>query len=171
VIDADLGAGWTEASGTFALAPATIDIGNLLMASVRASLAKVPRGVFAPDLTQAMSVAGQVETAPLELTLHDAGALDLLVAQYAHAHNQSRDAARAAIINNIKASGAKVASANADGAAAVEAVSRFVETPGQTLIIKLTPIANIPALKLVELLKADPLTALAQFKIEASTGL
>jgi hypothetical protein len=170
-LDLDLGAVWTEGSGSFALSPATIDIGNLLKASAGVSLAHVPRGVFSPDLPQAMQNAAQIEAGALELTLHDAGALDLLIAQYARAHNQSRDAARAAIIDNIKASGAKVASANADGAAAVEAVTRFVETPGQTLIIKLTPIANIPVLKLVELLKADPLTALAQLKIEASTGL
>ena len=43
--------------------------------------------------------------------------------------------------------------------------------PGQTLIIKLTPRAKVPAMQLVQLLKTDPLIALAQFRIEASTGL
>jgi hypothetical protein len=170
-IDLDLGAAWTETSESFALSPATVDIGNLLKASAGISLAHVPRGVFSLNPTQAMGVAPEIEAGTLELNLHDAGALDLLVAQYAGAHNQSRDAARAAIIDNIKANGEQIASANPDGAAAVEAVTRFVETPGQTLVIKLTPRAKAPVLQLLQLLKTDPATAIAQFKIEASTGL
>jgi hypothetical protein len=41
----------------------------------------------------------------------------------------------------------------------------------QALNIKLTPLAKVPAPQLIQLLKADPLAALAQFRIEASTGL
>ncbi len=55
--------------------------------------------------------------------------------------------------------------------AAVQALARFLESPGQTLIIKLTPRAKVPALQLIQLLKTDPVIALAQFRIEASTGL
>src|SRR5262249_46549808 len=106
--------------------------GNLLKASAGISLSQVPRGVFSLDASQAMSVAPQIEAGALELSLHDAGALDLAVAQYARANDQSRDAARAAIIEAIKANGEQIASANPDGAAAVEAMTRFVETPGQT---------------------------------------
>ena len=170
-VDLDLGAAWTEASGSFALEPATIELGNLLKASASLSLAKVPRGLFAPELAQAMSVAPQIEAGTLELNLHDTGALDLVVAQYAHSKNLSREAARAAMIETIKAGGEQIASANPDGAAAVEAVTRFVQTPRQTLVIKLTPRAKTPALQLLQLLKTDPSTALSQFKIEASTGL
>ncbi len=36
-IDVDLGAAWTKSSGAFALAPATIDLGNLARASRPAS--------------------------------------------------------------------------------------------------------------------------------------
>jgi hypothetical protein len=38
-------------------------------------------------------------------------------------------------------------------------------------VIKLAPRATAPVLQLLQLLKTDPPTALAQFKIEASTGL
>jgi hypothetical protein len=55
--------------------------------------------------------------------------------------------------------------------AAAEALVHFIETPGQTLIVKLTPLGKVPALQLLQLLKTDPITALAQFQIEASTGL
>ena len=147
------------------------NIGNLFKASAGVSLAHVPRGVFSPELPQAMQNAAQVEIGTLELNLHDAGAVDLLVAQFARSHNVGRDAARAAIVDNIRASGQQIAGATPEGTAAVEAISRFVETPGQTLVIRLTPRARAPALQLLQLLKTDPATALAEFKIEASTGL
>ena len=51
------------------------------------------------------------------------------------------------------------------------AITRFVERPGQTLNIKLTPLGKLPAMQLIQLLKTDPLIALEQFRIEASTGL
>ena len=70
----------------------------------------------------------------------------------------------------MKALGQAVA-ANPEAAAAVEAVVRFIETPGQTLIIKLTPLGKVPGLQLIQLFKTDPLVALAQFRVEASTGL
>jgi hypothetical protein len=170
-VDLDLGAAWTEAEENFALAPATIDIGGLVKASARLSLARVPRGVFVPELAQAMSMAPRIEAGAIELNLHDAGALDLAVAQYARSKNLSREAARADIVASIKANGEQIASANPDGAAAVEAVTRFVATPGQSLVIKLTPRAKVPLLQLLQLLKTDPATAFAQFKIEASTEL
>ena len=69
------------------------------------------------------------------------------------------------------ASSEDVAAANPDAVAAVQALARFVESPGQTLVIKLTPRAKVPAMQLFQLLKTDPLIALAQFRIEASTGL
>jgi hypothetical protein len=169
-IDIDLGAGWTEQSGAFVIAPANLEIGNLLKASARVALANVPRGVFSPDPVQAAIAATQIEAGAIELTLHDSGCVDLAVTQYARAQNISREAARSAITDQLKAFGQSVA-ANPDAAAAVEAVVRFVESPGQTLIIKLTPLGKVPGLQLVQLFKTDPLIALAQFHIEASTGL
>jgi len=170
-LELDLGANWTEASENFALSPATIDVGNLFKASAGVSLDHVPRGAFSTELPQAMQNAAQIESGTLEFNLRDAGAVELLVAQFARSHNMNRDAARPAIVDNIKASGEQIAGTNPDGTAAVEAISRFVETPGQTLALKLTPRAKAPVLQLLQLLKTDPATALAEFKIEASTGL
>ena len=76
-----------------------------------------------------------------------------------------------AIVEGIRAGSEQAAAANPDAAAAVEAVARFVESPGQTLNIKLTPTGKVPAMQLMQLLKTDPMLALAQFRIEASTGL
>jgi hypothetical protein len=93
------------------------------------------------------------------------------VVQYARAQNVSRDVARKEIVDSIMASSQDVATANPDATAAVQALARFVESPGQTLVVKLTPLGKVPAMQLFQLLKTDPLVALAQFRIEASTGL
>jgi hypothetical protein len=170
-LDLDLGAAWTEESGAFVLAPARLEIGNFLKASARLALANVPREVFSPDPVQVANMAAQIEAGPIELTVRDDGGIDVLVAQAAQDQNVSREALRRALIDNIKAFGEKIGAANPDGAAATEALARFVETPGQTLIIKLTPRGKMPGLQLVQLLKTDPLSALAQFRVEASTGL
>jgi hypothetical protein len=74
-------------------------------------------------------------------------------------------------VDNIRAAGEHPITANPDAEAAVEAIARFVETSGRTLVIKLTPRGKVPAMQLVQVLQMDPLTALAQFRIEASTGL
>lgn len=170
-IDSDLGATWTEASRTFVLEPVTLELGGLLKATARVSFANVPRGVFSINPVQAATMAAQIEAGAIELTLRDLGGIDLAVAQYARMQGVSRDAARHAIVDGIRAGSQEAAKTKPDAAAAVEALSRFVETPRQTLVLKLTPLAKVPAMQLVQLLKTDPLTALAQFRIEASTGL
>jgi len=170
-IDLDLGAAWTESSGAFALAPATIDLGNLAKAQARFALANVPRGLFTTDPAQAMGQAAQIETGAIELSLRDSGVVDLVVAQFSRMQNVSRDAARSTIAEMIRAQGEKVTAANLDAKAAVDALAGFVETSGQTLTIKLTPLGKVPVLQLMDALNSEPIVALAQFRIEASTGL
>jgi hypothetical protein len=171
VMDLDLGAAWADASRTFALEPVSLELGGVLKASVRVSLANVPRAVFSSNLAQGTAAAAQIEAGTLEFVLHDTGGVDFTVAQQAREQNISREAARRAIVDGFRASGENAAAANPDAMAAAEALARFVETPGQTLNIKLTPLGKVPALQLIQLLKTDPLIALAQFRIEASTGL
>ncbi|MDH2354611.1 hypothetical protein QCM77_24315 [Bradyrhizobium sp. SSUT18] len=170
-IDLDLGAAWTESSGAFALAPATIDLGNLARAQARLAFANVPRGMFTTDLVQAMDQAAQIETGAIELSLRDSGVVDLVVAQFSRIQNVSRDAARSAIVEMIRAHGEKIAASNLDARVAVDALAGFVETSGQTLSIKLTPLGKLPVLQLMDVLSNEPIVALAQFRIEASTGL
>jgi hypothetical protein len=170
-IDSDLGAAWTEASRTFALTPVSLEVGGLLKASAHVSLANVPRGVFSLNPVQATKMAAQIEAGAVELTLQDLGGVDLAVAQYAGAHNVSRDEARRAIIDSIRSSAETNLGPDSGAAAAVDALTRFIETPGQTLVIKLTPVGKVQALQMMQLLKTNPSIALAQFLIEASTGL
>jgi hypothetical protein len=169
--DGDIGAEWTEAARSFVVDVPKLEIGGLMKASARIALANVPRQVFSANAAQAIGASAQIEAGAIELTLRDLGSVDLGVVQYARAQNVSRDAARKAIVENIMASSRDVASANPDAEAAVQALARFIESPGQTLVIKLTPLGKVPAMQLLQLLKTDPLIALAQFRIEASTGL
>lgn len=170
-IDLDLGAAWTEPSSSFALTPATLDIEGIAKAQLHVALGNVPREVFSADPAQLMGQAARIEAGALEFSLRDNGGVDLVVTQFARMKNVSRDAARQALVESIKAKRGQVASANLDSDAAVDAIASFVETPGQTLSIKLTPRAKAPLMQLMQLLQADPGSALAQFRIEASTGL
>lgn len=171
VMDLDLGAAWAEATRSFALEPMSLELGGLLKASLRLSLSNVPRGAFSPNLLQATTAAAQIEAGALELVLRDTGGVDFAIAQQARAQNISRDAARSAIAEGLREAAKDTTTANPDAVAAAEALARFVETPGQTLNIKLTPHGKVPAMQLIQLLKTDPVAALAQFRVEASTGL
>jgi hypothetical protein len=170
-VDIDLGAVWTETSGAFVLEPVALEVGGLVKASARVSLANVPKAVFSTDPAKALAAAAQLEAGTIELTVRDTGGVDLGFAQYARTLAVSRDAARRSFIDEMKASSEKTMAANPDAVVAVQALARFLESPGQTLIIKLTPRAKVPALQLFQLLKTDPVIALSQFRIETSTGL
>ena len=169
--DGDIGAEWTEAARSFVVDVPKLEIGGLVKASARIALANVPRQVFSANAVQAIGAAAQIEAGALELTFRDTGAVDLAITQFARSQNISRDAARRAILDSIEVDRQAIGGASAEVGTVFAALSRFVETPGQTLIIKLTPRAKVPALQLVQLLKTDQLIALAQFRIEASTGL
>ncbi len=101
-IDADLGAAWTEASRSFALEPVKFEMGGLFNATARASLANVPREVFSASAPRVMRAAAQIETGPIEFTVHDLGGIELLIAQYTRTHDVSRDDARQAIIQGLR---------------------------------------------------------------------
>jgi hypothetical protein len=165
--DADIGAEWAEAAHSFVVDVPKLEIGGLLKASARVALANVPRQVFSANAAQAIGAAAQIEAGTIELTVHDLGCVDVGVAQFARTQNVNREDARKAIAQSIRDSSSEAPAMEAIRGALVS----FVETPGQTLIIKLTPRAKVPAMQLIQLLKTDPLIALAQFRIEASTGL
>lgn len=170
-IDLDLGAAWTESSSSFALTPATLDIGGIARAQLRIALGNVPREVFSADPAQLMGQAARIEAGTLEFSLRDNGGVDSAAMQYARGKNVGRDAARQALADSVRAHRTEIAAANSDAGTAVDAIASFVETPGQTLVIKLTPRAKVPLMQLMQLIQADPESALAQFRIEASTGL
>ena len=169
--DGDIGVAWTEAARTFVLDAPKFEIGGLLNASARVSLANVPRQVFSANPAQAIGAATEIEAGAIELTVRDLGGIDVGVAQYARTHNVSREASRKTLVESIRSNAATAATNNPDAGTAAEALARFIETPGTTLTLKLTPRAKVPAMQLFQLLQTDPLIALSQFRIEVSTAL
>src|SRR5262249_52699208 len=135
------------------------------------SLANVPREVFSINPIQAAMTASQIEAGPIELTVHDLGIVDLAVARHAGAENTSRDAARQAIVEDIRENGAELAVSNPDIKPIAESLAHFIEAPGTTFTIKLTPLGKVPALQLMQMLQTDPLSALSLFRLEAATAL
>jgi len=115
-------------------------------------------------------VAAQVEAGPMEIALRDTGGVDLFVAQYARTQNLSRDAARGAIAENIKASGMTMAAINPDAMAIAGALARFVEIPRGTLTIRLTPKGKVAMTGIIEAMKTSPVAALERFQVDASVG-
>jgi hypothetical protein len=169
-VNFDLGAAWTETARSFALEPATLEIGNVLTASARLSLANVQRATFSLNPLQAAIMAAQIEAGPIEIVLRDTGGIDLAVAQQARQQNISREAARRAITDNIRESAMKMATVNPDVMAVAGALTRFIESPRGTLTIKLTPRGKVAMMQIVEALKTGPVAALARFQVEATTG-
>ena len=95
-VDGDHRRGLDGGARTFVLEPAKFEIGGLLKASARVSLANVPRQVFSANPAQAIGAAAQIEAGAIELTVRDLGGIDVAVAQYARTQNVSREAARKA---------------------------------------------------------------------------
>lgn len=168
-VNADLGAAWAEGARTFALEPVTLEVGSVLTAAARLTLANVPREVFSVNPLQAAIMAAQIEAGAVELALRDTGGVDLAVAQYARTQNVTREAARNAIVENIRSNAMQTASVNPDGMAIAGAIVRFIENPRGTLTIKLTPRGRVPMMQVIEALKTSPMAALARFEVEATT--
>jgi hypothetical protein len=167
--DDDLGAAWTQPSGAFVFDPVKLQIGGVMDASARISLGHVRRQVFSFNPQQSAAMAAQIEAGTIELTLHDIGGVDLAIKQYARTQNVSPDAARQAIVESIKTNSADTIAANPDAAVIVDALAAFIEQPGSTLTLKLTPRGAVQVIPLIQQAKADPPGALGQFQVEAST--
>jgi hypothetical protein len=167
----ELGARWTEAAQTLEVAPATLEIGDLLAVSLKASAGNVPREAFSLDPVKALASVAMVEAGPIELTLRDLGALDLAAAELARAKGEGLEAGRALLADSFARKAAEFAQAPPEAQAFFDAVGQFVRTKGETLTITLTPKGRVGVLQVIEGARRDPLAALlADFAVEARTG-
>ena len=166
----DLGAAWAENARSFTLEPVSVEIGGVVTAAARMTLANVQREVFSLNPLQAAIMAAQIEAGPVEIAVRDTGGIDLMIAQSARTQNISREAARKAVVDGIRDNAMKMAAINPDVMALAGVLTRFIENPRGTLTIKLTPRGKVSAMQVLEAMKANPLGALARFQIEATTG-
>jgi len=167
-VNAELGAAWNEGPHSLVLSPVMLDLGNVFSASGKMSLNNVPRELLAkPQL--AAQLTGEIGIGAIELSLRDTGGVDLAIAQLARIQNLSPEAARHAITETIRSNGSKFAASNPDAAVIADALARFFDTSRGTLTLKLTPKGMVPVLPLLAIVKTDPLIALSEFQVEATT--
>ncbi len=169
-VNFDLGAAWSEKTRSFALEPATVDLGGIGNAVAKLSLTNVQREVFSLNPLQAAIMAAQIEAGPVELVVRDTGGIELAIAQQARQQNVSRETARRTMVDNIRESAMKMAAVNPDMMALAGALTRFIENPRGTLTIKLTPRGRVGMMQILDGMKTSPIAALARFQIEATTG-
>lgn len=163
----DLAGRWTASSQTFVVTPAVIEFGNLFSASAILAIDNVPSNVFVDDPASFRAAVAVLEVGPIELAVHDTGGVTLLFDQVAKAQNVSVEAARRAMIesmtNQVQSQG------TAEQRRFVGPVSQFLQAPGATLKIILTPKGQLSVVQAVQSLQADPADLLAQFNIETVT--
>lgn len=169
-INADLGAAWNETARTFALEPVTLEIGGVFTAAARGSLANVPREVFSVNPLQAAIMAAQVEAGPIEIALRDTGGVELMVGNLARSQRVPPEDARRALVTQVRATAMQLAAASPDAMAIAGAVARFIEVPGGTLTVKLTPRGKVAMMGLIDTMRSDPFAALQRFQVDASNG-
>ena len=169
-VDFDLGAAWDESGRSFAIQPGALDIGNVLAATVRLSLANVQRGTFSLNPLQAAIMAAQIEAGPVELVVRDAGGIDLAITQQARQQKISVEDARRAMTEKIRENATQMATTNPDVMAIAGALTHFIENPGGTLTVKLTPKGKVAMMDIVQAMKTSPVAALARFQVDATVG-
>ena len=160
----DLGGAWDESTQTFAVTPAKIEMENLFSASATLALSKVSRDVFVVDPAKFKSAAETLEAGVVEFSLRDTGGLNFWITQFAKNQGLSPTSARQVLIVKMTKELESQSQSNPDIQLLTEAITRFMEKPGQTLAIKLTPNGRV---NVVQALAAAPLAALSRFKLDA----
>ena len=165
----DLGAAWTQRTGVFALTPMHVEIDKLFSLDARLSIESVPEQLFTANPDQADLAAGEIKAGLLEFELHDAGALDLAVAQFAAQNGVSPQTARMALIDALNQAAAPFIAADPQFRPVVASIARFIETSRGSLTIRLIPKGQVPLKMTIEAMGSDPFGALSQFRIETTT--
>jgi hypothetical protein len=166
----DVGVAWTEAAQTMAVSPMSIEVENAFTFSANLAVLNVPRSMFSTDTGQTMMAADQLEAGPLQLSLRDTGALRTALAHYAKSKSLSVDAARKEIIESVNETAKSSAQSNPDAAIVAQALVQFIEVPGSTLTISVTPKGRVNFKQAFDKANGDPAATAALFTIEAKTA-
>ena len=163
----DLEAGWTESRQTFAITPVVLDVSDLVSAAASASVGNVPRDLFStdPDTISMMSLG--VEAGPVELMVHDSGALDLAARIVAQENRTPLASARGALAVMARQSADAFVTDQPALKPLADAIVEFITAPKSTLRVKLTPKGAVPVALLAVEAQSDPFAPLAHFTIEA----
>ncbi len=143
------------------MSPAVFEFGNLFSASALLAIDNVPSKVFLGDPASVGAAAAAPEVGPIEISVRDTGGVSLLINEAAKAQNVSVAEARQTIINKMRDQ------AQSDGSPDVKQFvgpfSQFIETPGATLKIILSPKDSMTVMNALTSLNTDPKGLLTDF--------
>jgi hypothetical protein len=166
----DVGVTWDEASQTLVASPMVLDAGNLAALSAKIQAGNVSRAMFSVDSASVLAAAAGIEVGPLELSLRDAGAIDIALRDLAKAQGVTPDGARALMAEQLSAQGAQLAQLYPDLRPLVERLGDFIRTRGATLTIRMAPKAKVNLMQSITLARTDPTLLLPQFAIDAAVS-
>jgi hypothetical protein len=171
-VSLDLGARWHEAEQKVALAPAAVEIRDVLGLSIKASAGNVPREMLSTDFLKALAAAPLVEAGPVELTLRDLGLVEVAAAQLGQTKGGDAEVGRALLVETLAQRASEATQTAPELQPVFDALARFVQGKGETLTVALKPKGgSVGLLQLIEAARRDPLTALlSNFTVEARTG-
>jgi hypothetical protein len=168
---ADIGVRWVEKQQMLALAPATVEIGNMLSLSLKASAGNVTRDVFATDPVKAIGGAAMAEAGPIEASLRDLGVVALVAAEAGRAQGAAPEQGRTLLLEALARNAEALAQTSPDVQPFLRALAELIEGKAHTLTVRLTPKGRVGVLQLIEAAQRDPVAALlASFDVEAKTA-
>lgn len=165
----DFGISWDETAQTLSFSPVVFEVEHAFAVSAELALRNVPRSAFAANPVTALAVLDQLEAGPLQISLRDTGALRTALAQYAKNNKISVEEARKEIIGSINELAKASAQKNAEVERVAQALVQFIENPGSTLTIRITPKQPVKFKQLVESGNKDPSAVAALFDVEVNT--
>jgi hypothetical protein len=167
----DIGARWNEAERSVVLAPATLEIRDVLALSIKASAGQVPREMLSTDILKMIGSAPLVEAGPVELALRDLGVVEIAAAQLGLAKGGDAEAGRAALAELVAQWATKATQTAPELQPVFDALTRLVQGRGETLTVALTPKGSVGLMQFVEAARRDGVAALlANFTVDVRTG-
>ncbi|MCK0208781.1 hypothetical protein MWN33_12150 [Starkeya koreensis] len=167
-IAADIGAAWNEAAGTATLDPFYVEVSDAFSVTAKLSLSEVDDSVFSTEPDEAMAGIGHVNLAGLDITVTDSGLYQEKLDDAAKEQGMSADDIRQLIAGFADLLLAQAVTDRPELGPAVQAFVDFVQHPGSTLALRITPRAGpLPMLAIVEALTgADALGIVDELNVE-----
>ncbi|WP_127092134.1 hypothetical protein [Aquabacter cavernae] len=151
------------AAQTLRLSPASTRIETALAVDFDITLTKVRPEAF-EDPIAALTAAQQIAVGPAKLVVTNLGIADVILKERATQANTTPEALRAETVAQIRAYAKELAPLFPEAGTIGDTLASFVEKPG-TLTVTLTPLGEVKAM---DLLAADPLTLVRDFKVTAA---
>ncbi|MEW6123747.1 MAG: hypothetical protein AB1698_14130 [Pseudomonadota bacterium] len=151
------------AARTLRLSPGATRIEHALAVDIDITLTQVRPEAF-EDPIAALAAAQQIAVGPAKLVLTNLGIAEMVLKERAAGEATTPEALRAELVAQIRAHARELTPLYPEAATLGETLAAFVEKPG-TLTLTLTPLGDVKAM---DLIAADPLSLVRNFKVTAA---